>query len=73
MASLWDYPEAYFWLELAASGEAPRKKLKDALKLRNEAASHLTSDEISFGGTGSRAKVARQSPYRVPMNAERTA
>ncbi len=42
-----DYTEAYFWLDIAASGEVTRKKRKEAIKRRDEAASQLTSAELS--------------------------
>jgi hypothetical protein len=42
-----DYAEAYFWLDLAASGAVKRRDRKDALKRRKEAASHLTLGEQS--------------------------
>lgn len=42
-----DYAEAYFWLDLASSGEATRGKQKEALKRRDEAASHLTPTDLS--------------------------
>jgi TPR repeat protein len=42
-----DYAEAYFWLDVAASGEVTRKNRKEALKRRNEAASHLTPADLS--------------------------
>lgn len=42
-----DYTEAYFWLDLAASGEATRRKRTEAVKRRDGAASHLTQAELS--------------------------
>jgi TPR repeat protein len=42
-----DYAEAYFWLDIAASGEITRGKRKEALKRRDEAASHLTPADLS--------------------------
>jgi len=42
-----DYAEAYFWLDLAASGEVTRKERKEALKRRDEAESRLTPAELS--------------------------
>lgn len=42
-----DYAEAYFWLDLAASGAEQRGKRKEALKRRNDAASQLTAPELS--------------------------
>jgi len=42
-----DYAEACFWLDLVASGEVTGKRRKEALKKRDEAASHLTSAELA--------------------------
>ena len=42
-----DSAEAYFWLDLAASGEVTGKERKEALKRRNEAASHLTPADLT--------------------------
>jgi TPR repeat protein len=42
-----DFAEAYFWLDLAASGEVTRKNRKEALKRQKEAASHLTPADLS--------------------------
>jgi TPR repeat protein len=42
-----DYAEAYFWLDVAASGEITRKNRKEALKRRDEVASHLTPSDLS--------------------------
>ena len=42
-----DYSEAYFWLDIAASGEVTRKERKEALKRRDDAASHLTPADQS--------------------------
>lgn len=42
-----DYAEAYFWLDLAASGEVTRKERKETLKRRDEAESRLTPAELS--------------------------
>jgi TPR repeat protein len=42
-----DYSEAYFWLDLAASGADKRRDRRDALKRRKEVASHLTPAELS--------------------------
>jgi len=41
-----NYTEAYFWLDLASSGEDTRRKRKEALKRRNECASHLVPAEL---------------------------
>lgn len=42
-----DYAEAYFWLDLAASGQVTGKQRQEALKRRDIAASHLTAVELS--------------------------
>jgi uncharacterized protein len=44
---LHDYSEAYFWLDVAASGEVTRKERKEALKRRDQAASNLTPTDLS--------------------------
>jgi len=42
-----DYAKAYFWLDLAASGEDTDQKRNATLKRRDEAASHWTPSELS--------------------------
>ena len=42
-----DYAEAYFWLDLAAAGKPNASDSKQIAKFRDEAASHLTPDDLS--------------------------
>lgn len=42
-----DYAEAYYWLDLATQEDDSHKDRKKALKRRNEAALHLTPEELS--------------------------
>ena len=42
-----DYAEAYFWFDLAASGKLKGTEQENAVKLRDDAASHLTSPVLS--------------------------
>lgn len=42
-----DYAKAYFWLDLAATESDSHKDRKEAIKKRNEAASHLTQAELA--------------------------
>lgn len=42
-----DYAEAYFWLDLASSGEVARRERKEALKRRDKAATQLTPADLS--------------------------
>ena len=42
-----DYAEAHFWYELGAAGEQDASNAKDAAGLRDDAASHLTPDELA--------------------------
>ena len=42
-----DYALAYYWLDLAAQESDSRKDRKDAVKVRDKAASHLTPKELS--------------------------
>jgi hypothetical protein len=42
-----DFVEAYYWLDLAASGEVTRKNRGEALKRRDKVASHLTQADQS--------------------------
>ena len=42
-----DHAKAYFWLDIAASGSDTRKGRREALKKRDNAASHLTETELS--------------------------
>lgn len=42
-----DYKEAYFWLDVAASGKLKGLKEEDVAKWRDDAASHLTPEDLS--------------------------
>jgi TPR repeat protein len=42
-----DYVEAYFWLDLAASGNPKDVKQEDITRERDLAASHLTAADLS--------------------------
>jgi hypothetical protein len=42
-----DYAEAYFWSDLAAAGKLHTWKQEDAVKARDEAASHLTPADLT--------------------------